>query len=43
MKKLILLFGLIGVIIVVGACGNQDTEQSIVKTEISEEISHAVS
>ena len=37
MKKLILLFGLIGVIIVIGACSNRDTEQNRAETEISEE------
>lgn len=37
MKKLILLFGLIGVILVMGACTNRDTEPSREETEISEE------
>jgi hypothetical protein len=37
MKKLILLFGLIGIIMVIGACGNQDTEQNKNETEVSEE------
>lgn len=37
MKKLILLFGLIGVILVLGACTNRDTEQNRMETETSEE------
>ena len=37
MKKLILLFGLIGVIIVIGACSNQDTEKIREVTEMPEE------
>lgn len=36
MKKLILLLGLIGIIMVIGACGNQDTEQNKNETEVSE-------
>ena len=37
MKKLILLFGLIGVIIVIGACSNRDTEKIREVTEMPEE------
>ena len=37
MKKLVLLFGLIGVIIVIVACSNRDAEQNRAETEISEE------
>lgn len=37
MKKLILILGLISIIMVIGACGNQDTEQNKNETEVSEE------
>ena len=37
MKKWILLFGIIGIVVVLGACGNQGAEQSKKETEILEE------
>lgn len=37
MKKFILVFGLISIILVIGACSNQDIEQIREETEISEE------
>ena len=37
MKKLILLFGAIGISVVLGACGNQGSEQSKKETEVLEE------
>ena len=37
MKKLSLLFGLIGIIMVIGSCGNQDIEQNKNEIEASEE------
>ena len=43
MKKLIMLFGLIGVILVIGACNNRDTEQNKKETETSEEVGDTLS